>query len=124
MGSKECPALEEIQAIKASPFSHTVLIDDHRSFVQDSYPAVEELEAVAGDKFMFGCDAMIWQKRWPGEPVRTGRGSGRLISCCNTITSRTDNRAFQRVVLAAKWLRSSPKMLFLMFAPGAEISTV
>jgi len=63
MGSKECPALEEIQAIKASPFSHTVLIDDHRSFVQDSYPAVEDLEAVAGDKFMFGCDAMIWQKR-------------------------------------------------------------
>lgn len=62
MGSKECPALEELRAIKASPFAHTVIIDDHRSFVQDTYPAVEELEALAGDKFLIGADAMIWQK--------------------------------------------------------------
>lgn len=63
MGSKECPALEELQAIKSSPYPHTVLIDDHRSFVQDTYPAVEELEALAGEKFLIGADAMIWQKR-------------------------------------------------------------
>ena len=63
MGSKECPALEELQAIKSSPYPHTVIIDDHRSFVQDSYPAVEELEALAGEKFVIGADAMIWQKR-------------------------------------------------------------
>lgn len=63
LGSKECPALEEVQAIKASPYAHTVIIDDARSFQQDSYPAIDELERAAGAKFTFGADAMIWQKR-------------------------------------------------------------
>ena len=63
LGSKECPAYEELQAIKASPYAHTVIIDDHRSFAQDTYPAVEELEELVGEKFLIGADAMIWQKR-------------------------------------------------------------
>jgi hypothetical protein len=43
-GEKECPILEELKHIFASPLSHTVLIDDARLFVgANDYPTVLEL---------------------------------------------------------------------------------
>jgi hypothetical protein len=48
-GDKECPILEELDAIFSSNFEHIILIDDARCFIgQNDYPTISELR-----KFVF-----------------------------------------------------------------------
>jgi hypothetical protein len=44
MGDKQCPVVEEMDAILGSKYDHVILIDDARMFRgQQDYPAIEEL---------------------------------------------------------------------------------
>jgi hypothetical protein len=46
-GSKDCPILEELDAIFASPLPHVLYIDDARLFTgSDDYPTLDELRSV------------------------------------------------------------------------------
>lgn len=64
-GEKDCPVYEELRHIFASPFDHTILIDDARLFIgKDDYPTIEELRKyVAAEKpghhFLLDNDAII-----------------------------------------------------------------
>jgi hypothetical protein len=43
-GDKECPVLEELDAIFRSPHNHVIYIDDARLFTgNDDYPSLDEL---------------------------------------------------------------------------------
>lgn len=64
-GEKECPVYEELHHVFASPFNHTILIDDARLFIgKNDYPTIEELKQfVASEKpayhFLLENDAII-----------------------------------------------------------------
>lgn len=44
-GEKECPVFEELEHIFASPYNHTILIDDARLFIgKNDYPSIDDLK--------------------------------------------------------------------------------
>lgn len=46
-GDKDCPVLEELNAIFQSPYAHVIYIDDARLFTgKDDYPTLEELRNI------------------------------------------------------------------------------
>jgi hypothetical protein len=50
-GHKDCPVLEELDAIFNSPFEHVIYIDDARLFTgKDDYPTLEALKAYVHDR--------------------------------------------------------------------------
>lgn len=57
LGNKECPVVEELNAIFKSPFNHVILIDDARLFNgTNDYPAINDIKAIlhsTGKKFNF-----------------------------------------------------------------------
>jgi hypothetical protein len=50
-GDKECPVLEELDAVFQSPHAHVIYIDDARLFTgKDDYPTLEELRGIVEKK--------------------------------------------------------------------------
>jgi len=61
-GDKDCPIIEELQAIQNSNFAHVVLIDDLRCFTGESpyedYPTVEMIKAA----FLNRCPSAVFDQ--------------------------------------------------------------